>query len=173
MPIEINQHYLMRIRNNNPTNKKSILKHVNALNVGLTACNPSTLQHTSLPSDPKQLLRRYEYWDFANLYKFFSPSFTDFNEYHFVLLSNGDLKFYQKTCPLEEHILFKYGKVRTEPNIRLWAFLEIIDSTQILRLFKVLRNNNNNEFSGNISRNREIGFSIVSVKNLKIRFTEI
>ncbi|XP_037944565.1 protein neuralized isoform X2 [Teleopsis dalmanni] len=100
--------------------------YAGALALGLTSCNPGTLQAGDLPNDSDFLLDRPEYWvvskDIASI-----PQCGD--EISFFVSPNGEVTISKNNGP---------GVVvmHVDQSLQLWAFLDIYGSTQSVRMFR-------------------------------------
>jgi protein neuralized len=98
--------------------------YLGALALGLTSCDPATLQPADLPDDSYLLLDRPEYWvvnkDMAN-----TPQRGD--ELAFCITHAGEVQMSKNGSPPET-------LMHVDQSLTLWAFLDIYGSTQKIRI---------------------------------------
>lgn len=116
-PIRINEKLIVQVL-------RTERMYVGALALGLTSCDPATLQPSDLPDDSEQLLDRPEYWvvskDIAS-----SPSRGD--EIAFMITSAGEVQISKNNGP-------PTVVMHVDQSLRLWAFLDVYGSTQSVRI---------------------------------------
>ncbi|XP_037922323.1 protein neuralized isoform X1 [Hermetia illucens] len=100
--------------------------YVGALALGLTSCNPATLQPSDLPDDSDFLLDRPEYWvvskDIAS-----TPQRGD--EIAFCVTPSGEVTISKNDgAPIVV--------MHVDQSLQLWAFLDVYGSTQSVRVFR-------------------------------------
>ncbi|XP_075222418.1 E3 ubiquitin-protein ligase neur isoform X3 [Lycorma delicatula] len=98
--------------------------YLGALALGLTSCDPATLQPNDLPDDSDLLLDRPEYWvvskDVASC-----PQRGD--ELAFCITHNGEVQMSKNGSP--PTIL-----MHVDQSLTLWAFLDVYGSTRKIRM---------------------------------------
>lgn len=98
--------------------------YIGALALGLTSCDPSTLQPNDLPDDSDLLLDRPEYWvvskDVASY-----PQRGD--ELAFCITSAGEVQMSKNGNPPST-------LMHVDQSLTLWAFLDVYGSTQKIRI---------------------------------------
>lgn len=98
--------------------------YVGALALGLTSCDPATLQQHDLPDDSDLLLDRPEYWvvskDVAS-----NPQRGD--ELSFCVTLSGEVQISKNGGPATV-------VMHVDQSLKLWAFLDIYGSTKKIRL---------------------------------------
>lgn len=94
------------------------------LGLGLTACDPSTLQSSDLPDDSNFLLDRPEYWVVS---RDFARNLNRGDEISFYVSPNGQVQISRNGAPPSVVI-------HVDQTLRLWAFFDIYGSTQRIRI---------------------------------------
>lgn len=99
--------------------------YVGALALGLTSCDPASLQSTDLPDDSDMLLDRPEYWVVS---KDVASTPVRGDEISFCVTANGEVQISKNGGPatIVMHV---------DQSLQLWAFLDVYGSTQSVRLF--------------------------------------
>lgn len=94
------------------------------LGLGLTSCDPATLQSSDLPDDSNFLLDRPEYWVIS---RDFARNLNRGDEINFCISPTGEV-----------HISRNGGMpsvvIHVDQTLRLWAFFDIYGSTQRIRV---------------------------------------
>uniref|UniRef100_A0A182NCE1 Protein neuralized n=1 Tax=Anopheles dirus TaxID=7168 RepID=A0A182NCE1_9DIPT len=98
---------------------------VGSLALGLTSCDPASLQLNDLPDDSDMLLDRPEYWVVS---KDVASTLVRGDELCFSVTVNGEVQISKNGGPpsVVMHI---------DQSLQLWAFLDVYGSTQSVRLF--------------------------------------
>ncbi|XP_053680204.1 protein neuralized [Anopheles nili] len=98
---------------------------VGSLALGLTSCDPASLQLNDLPDDSDMLLDRPEYWVVS---KDVASTLVRGDELCFCVTVNGEVQISKNGGPpsVVMHI---------DQSLQLWAFLDVYGSTQSVRLF--------------------------------------
>lgn len=116
-PIRIGEKLIVQILRTEPM-------YVGALALGLTSCDPATLQSSDLPDDSDGLLDRPEYWvvskDVAS-----NPIRGD--EIIFSVTHNGEVQISKNDGP-------PTVVMHVDQSLQLWAFLDVYGSTQSVRV---------------------------------------
>lgn len=99
-------------------------KYVSALALGLTSCDPATLQSNDLPDDSDMLLDRPEYWvvskDVAS-----TPIVGD--EIMFCVTHSGEVQ-------ISKNGGHPTVVMHVDQSLQLWAFLDVFGSTTSVRM---------------------------------------
>jgi protein neuralized len=98
------------------------------LALGLTSCDPATLQLSDLPDDSDLLLDRPEYWIVS---KDVASMVQRGDEIKFCVTVNGEVQISKNGGPASI-------VMHVDQSLRLWAFVDIYGSTQSARLFSCL-----------------------------------
>ncbi|XP_036326970.1 protein neuralized isoform X2 [Rhagoletis pomonella] len=118
-PIRIGEKVIVQIL-------KTEQMYLGALALGLTSCNPASLQPSDLPNDSDFLLDRPEYWvvskDIAS-----QPQRGD--EIAFFVAPNGEVTISKNNGPA-------VVVMHVDQSLQLWAFLDVYGSTQSVRMFR-------------------------------------
>lgn len=116
-PLRIGEKLIVHILRTEPM-------YVGALALGLTSCDPATLQPTDLPDDSDLLLDRPEYWvvskDVAS-----TPQRGD--EITFLVTASGEVQI-SKNGGQPSVVM------HVDQSLQLWAFLDVYGSTQSVRV---------------------------------------
>lgn len=116
-PIRIGEKLIVQILRTEPM-------YVGALALGLTSCDPASLQPGDLPDDSDLLLDRPEYWvvskDIAS-----NPVRND--EIIFSITPNGEVQISKNDGPANV-------VMHVDQSLQLWAFLDVYGSTQSVRV---------------------------------------
>lgn len=117
-PIKIGERLIIQIL-------KTDNMFVGSLALGLTSCDPQTLQHSDLPDDSDLLLDRPEYWVVS---KDVASTLVRGDELCFSISVSGEVSISKNGGPpsVIMHI---------DQSLQLWAFLDVYGSTQCVRLF--------------------------------------
>ncbi|XP_055602975.1 protein neuralized isoform X2 [Uranotaenia lowii] len=117
-PIKIGERLIIQIL-------KTDNMFVGSLALGLTSCDPATLQLTDLPDDSDLLLDRPEYWVVS---KDVATTLVRGDELCFSISVTGEVSISKNGGP---------GSVimHIDQSLQLWAFLDVYGSTQSVRLF--------------------------------------
>lgn len=117
-PIKIGERLIIQIL-------KTDNMYVGSLALGLTSCDPATLQLADLPDDSDLLLDRPEYWVVS---KDVASTLVRGDELCFSINVNGEVSISKNGGPpsVIMHI---------DQSLQLWAFLDVYGSTQSVRLF--------------------------------------
>lgn len=94
------------------------------LGLGLTSCDPTTLQNTDLPDDCNFLLDRPEYWVIS---RDFARHLNRGDEISFCIAPNGEVQI-SRNGGLPSVV------IHVDQTLRLWAFFDIYGSTQRIRV---------------------------------------
>lgn len=100
-------------------------EYVGALALGLTSCDPASLQSSDLPDDSDMLLDRPEYWVVS---KDVAATPVRGDEISFCVTSNGEVQISKNGGPATV-------VMHVDQSLQLWAFLDVYGSTQSVRLF--------------------------------------
>lgn len=118
-PIAIGEKIIVQIL-------KTEAMYVGTLALGLTSCNPASLNPNDLPDDSDCLLDRPEYWvvtkDIAS-----TPQRGD--EIAFCVTPNGEVTI-SKNCGPSVVVM------HVDISLQLWAFLDVYGSTESIRVFR-------------------------------------
>uniref|UniRef100_A0A182PKJ5 Protein neuralized n=1 Tax=Anopheles epiroticus TaxID=199890 RepID=A0A182PKJ5_9DIPT len=98
---------------------------VGSLALGLTSCDPASLQLNDLPDDSDMLLDRPEYWVVS---KDVASTLVRGDELCFSVTVNGEVQI-SKNGGVPSVIM------HIDQSLQLWAFLDVYGSTQSVRLF--------------------------------------
>lgn len=94
------------------------------LGLGLTSCDPGTLQSQDLPDDSNFLLDRPEYWVLS---RDFARNLNKGDEVSFGILPNGEVQISRNgDNPLVV--------IHVDQSLKLWGFFDIYGSTQRIRV---------------------------------------
>lgn len=120
-PIRIGERFVVQIL-------KTESMYVGSLALGLTSCDPASLQSIrDLPDDSDLLLDRPEYWvvskDIAEL--------SRFDEIKFCVTPAGELQISKNGGPPRV-------VMHVDQSLQLWAFLDVYGSTQSVSMFSEL-----------------------------------
>ncbi|XP_050084364.1 protein neuralized isoform X2 [Anopheles aquasalis] len=117
-PVKIGERLIIQIL-------KTDSLFVGSLALGLTSCDPATLQLNDLPDDSDMLLDRPEYWVVS---KDVASTLVRGDELCFSVTVNGEVQISKNGGPpsVIMHI---------DQSLQLWAFLDVYGSTQSVRLF--------------------------------------
>lgn len=116
-PLHLNERVVVQILNTEPM-------YHGCLGLGLTSCDPSTLQSHDLPADANFLLDRPEYWVIS---KDFARNLNKGDEISFCISYNGEVQISRNGgVPLVV--------MHVDQTLRLWAFFDIYGSTQKIRV---------------------------------------
>lgn len=99
--------------------------YVGALALGLTSCDPASLQSTDLPDDSDMLLDRPEYWVVS---KDVASTPVRGDEICFCVTSSGEVQISKNNGPATV-------VMHVDQSLQLWAFLDVYGSTQSVRIF--------------------------------------
>ncbi|XP_022905558.2 protein neuralized isoform X1 [Onthophagus taurus] len=94
------------------------------LSLGLTSCDPSTLQPADLPDDANFLLDRPEYWVIS---RDFARSLNVGDEISFFISVNGEVQIRRNgasPCVI----------IHVDQTLKLWAFFDVYGSTRKIRV---------------------------------------
>ncbi|KAL9697563.1 hypothetical protein quinque_001004 [Culex quinquefasciatus] len=117
-PIKIGERLIIQIL-------KTDNMYVGSLALGLTSCDPATLQLADLPDDSDLLLDRPEYWVVS---KDVASTLVRGDELCFSINVNGEVSI-SKNGGQPSVIM------HIDQSLQLWAFLDVYGSTQSVRLF--------------------------------------
>ncbi|CAG9818269.1 unnamed protein product [Phaedon cochleariae] len=93
------------------------------LGIGLTSCDPATLQQGDLPDDSNFLLDRPEYWVLS---RDFARNLNKGDEISFCISQSGEVQISRNGGP-------PLVVIHVDQTLRLWAFFDIYGSTQRIR----------------------------------------
>ncbi|CAH0553941.1 unnamed protein product [Brassicogethes aeneus] len=94
------------------------------LGLGLTSCDPSTLQSSDLPDDSNFLLDRPEYWVIS---RDIARNLNKGDEISFCISHSGEVQISRNGgAPLVV--------IHVDQTLRLWAFFDVYGSTQKIRV---------------------------------------
>lgn len=99
--------------------------YVGGLALGLTSCDPGSLQSTDLPDDSDMLLDRPEYWVVS---KDVAAAPVRGDEICFCVTTNGEVQISKNGGPASV-------VMHVDQSLQLWAFLDVYGSTQSVRIF--------------------------------------
>lgn len=99
--------------------------YVGALALGLTSCDPASLQAGDLPGDSDLLLDRPEYWVVT---KDVAANLNRGDEITFSVTANGEVQISKNNGPPSV-------VMHVDQSLQLWAFLDVYGSTQSVRVF--------------------------------------
>lgn len=99
--------------------------YVGALALGLTSCDPASLQASDLPGDSDLLLDRPEYWVVT---KDVAANLNRGDEVTFCVTANGEVQISKNNGPPSV-------VMHVDQSLQLWAFLDVYGSTQSVRVF--------------------------------------
>lgn len=99
--------------------------YVGALALGLTSCDPATLQPHDLPGDSDLLLDRPEYWVVS---KDVASNLNRGDEIIFCVTPTGEVQISKNNGPPSV-------VMHVDQSLQLWAFLDVYGSTQSVRVF--------------------------------------
>ncbi|XP_053697797.1 protein neuralized isoform X2 [Sabethes cyaneus] len=117
-PIKIGERLIIQIM-------KTDTMFVGSLALGLTSCDPATLQLSDLPDDSDLLLDRPEYWVVS---KDVASTLVRGDELCFSISVNGEVSVSKNGGP--QSVI-----MHIDQSLQLWAFLDVYGSTQSVRLF--------------------------------------
>ncbi|XP_058823735.1 protein neuralized isoform X2 [Topomyia yanbarensis] len=117
-PIKIGERLIIQIL-------KTDTMFVGSLALGLTSCDPTTLQLADLPDDSDLLLDRPEYWVVS---KDVASTLVRGDELCFSISINGEVSISKNGGP--QSVI-----MHIDQSLQLWAFLDVYGSTQSVRLF--------------------------------------
>lgn len=98
--------------------------YVGALALGLTSCDPATLQSADLPDDSDILLDRPEYWVVS---KDVAATPNRGDEIMFCVTAAGEVQISKNRGPPSV-------VMHVDQSLQLWAFLDVYGSTQSVRI---------------------------------------
>lgn len=98
--------------------------YVGAMALGLTSCDPATLQPGDLPDDADMLLDRPEYWVVS---KDVAATPNRGDEIMFCVTPNGEVQISKNRGP-------PTVVMHVDQSLQLWAFLDVYGSTQSVRI---------------------------------------
>lgn len=98
--------------------------YVGALALGLTSCDPATLQSIDLPDDSDILLDRPEYWVVS---KDVAATPNRGDEIMFCVTAGGEVQISKNRGPPSV-------VMHVDQSLQLWAFLDVYGSTQSVRI---------------------------------------
>lgn len=116
-PIRIGEKLIVQILRTEPM-------YVGALALGLTSCDPATLQSSDLPDDSDLLLDRPEYWVVS---KDVASNPVRGDEIIFTVAHNGEVQISKNDGP-------PTVVMHVDQSLQLWAFLDVYGSTQSVRV---------------------------------------
>ncbi|XP_055315208.1 protein neuralized isoform X2 [Sitodiplosis mosellana] len=116
-PIRIGEKLIVQVLRTEPM-------YVGALALGLTSCDPATLQPSDLPDDSDLLLDRPEYWVVS---KDIASNPVRGDEIIFSITQNGEVQI-SKNDGSPTVIM------HVDQSLQLWAFLDVYGSTQSVRV---------------------------------------
>lgn len=116
-PIRIGEKLIVQVLRTEPM-------YVGALALGLTSCDPATLQPSDLPDDSDLLLDRPEYWVVS---KDIASNPVRGDEIIFSITANGEVQISKNDGPAT--II-----MHVDQSLTLWAFLDVYGSTQSVRV---------------------------------------
>lgn len=99
--------------------------YTGSLALGLTSCDPASLQSTELPDDSEMLLDRPEYWVVS---KDVGSSPVRGDEISFCVTADGEVQISKNGGPVTT-------VMHVDQSLQLWMFLDVYGSTQSVRLF--------------------------------------
>ncbi|XP_037050189.1 protein neuralized isoform X2 [Bradysia coprophila] len=99
--------------------------YTGSLALGLTSCDPASLQSTDLPDDSEMLLDRPEYWVVS---KDVGSSPVRGDEITFCVTVDGEVQISKNGGPITT-------VMHVDQSLQLWMFLDVYGSTQSVRLF--------------------------------------
>lgn len=98
--------------------------YVGAMALGLTSCDPASLQAGDLPDDADMLLDRPEYWVVS---KDVAATPNRGDEIMFCVTPNGEVQISKNRGPATV-------VMHVDQSLQLWAFLDVYGSTQSVRI---------------------------------------
>lgn len=98
--------------------------YVGAMALGLTSCDPASLQSGDLPDDADMLLDRPEYWVVS---KDVAATPNRGDEIMFCVTANGEVQISKNRGPATV-------VMHVDQSLQLWAFLDVYGSTQSVRI---------------------------------------
>lgn len=116
-PIRIGEKLIVQVLRTEPM-------YVGALALGLTSCDPATLQPSDLPDDSDLLLDRPEYWVVS---KDIASNPVRGDEIIFSITQNGEVQISKNDGPASVIM-------HVDESLQLWAFLDVYGSTQSVRV---------------------------------------
>lgn len=116
-PIRIGEKLIVQVLRTEPM-------YVGALALGLTSCDPATLQPSDLPDDSDLLLDRPEYWVVS---KDIASNPVRGDEIIFSISQNGEVQISKNDGPASVIM-------HVDQSLQLWAFLDVYGSTQSVRV---------------------------------------
>lgn len=116
-PLKINEKIFVQIL-------RTEHMYVGALALGLTSCDPATLQPTDLPDDSDILLDRPEYWVVS---KDVAATPKRGDEIMFCVTAAGEVLISKNRGP-------PTVVMHVDQSLQLWAFLDVYGSTQSVRI---------------------------------------
>lgn len=122
-PIRIGEKLIVQVLRTEPM-------YVGALALGLTSCDPATLQPTDLPDDSDLLLDRPEYWVVS---KDIASNPVRGDEIIFSITTNGEVQISKNDGPATVIM-------HVDQSLTLWAFLDVYGSTLSVRVLSQMAN---------------------------------
>lgn len=116
-PIRIGEKLIVQVLRTEPM-------YVGALALGLTSCDPATLQPSDLPDDSDLLLDRPEYWVVS---KDIASNPVRGDEIIFSITASGEVQISKNDGPATVIM-------HVDQSLTLWAFLDVYGSTQSVRV---------------------------------------
>lgn len=116
-PIRIGEKLIVQVLRTEPM-------YVGALALGLTSCDPATLQPSDLPDDSDLLLDRPEYWVVS---KDIASNPVRGDEIIFSITASGEVQISKNDGPATVIM-------HVDQSLQLWAFLDVYGSTQSVRV---------------------------------------
>ncbi|XP_060526905.1 protein neuralized isoform X2 [Cylas formicarius] len=116
-PLQLGERIVVQVLSTEPM-------YQGCLGLGLTSCDPATLQTTDLPDDSNFLLDRPEYWVIS---RDFARNLNKGDEISFCISATGEV---QIACNGGAPLVV----IHVDQTLRLWAFFDIYGSTQRIRV---------------------------------------
>lgn len=116
-PIRIGEKLIVQVLRTEPA-------YAGSLALGLTSCDPATLQPSDLPDDSDQLLDRPEYWVVS---KDNAPYAVNGDEIIFTITPSGELQISKNDGP-------PTTIMHVDQSLTLWALLDVYGSTESVRV---------------------------------------
>lgn len=116
-PIRIGEKLIVQVLRTEPM-------YSGALALGLTSCDPATLQPADLPDDSDLLLDRPEYWVVS---KDIASNPVSGDEIIFTITPSGEVQISKNDGP-------PTTVMHVDQSLTLWAFLDVYGSTQSVRV---------------------------------------
>ncbi|XP_017781062.1 PREDICTED: protein neuralized isoform X2 [Nicrophorus vespilloides] len=116
-PVQLGEKMVIQILSTEPVFQ-------GCLGLGLTSCDPATLQACDLPDDSNFLLDRPEYWVIS---RDFARNLNVGDEISFCISANGEVQISKNGGP-------PAVVIHVDQTLKLWAFFDVYGSTRRIRV---------------------------------------